>query len=810
MNKCLLKNMKLFKLVEYNHSYRKIIKLVKELGNREASEDLIYEILGDTSSVRSIIGDLNIVYNSNHYSLWCLSYYGVNSFTIERLKNEFDDLNILSTRINDLSSLGVHKTTLNKILRGINDLKLNRKSQLEQEIMKIIEANEPITNCDLKTIIFNKYFDVDSNMFDSLIDSMLSRRLITNNISGYKICHFDLDTYLMQSSNEIDNIIYDCCNGKTFETCGQDKGLTGKKVRQKVENRIQRLPIFDNEKEYLQLQKKYKFMKEDIIILKMDLILWKYVNLKYGTESPEKDVIDYLKENNLCDTEIGEKVFYNHELIIIDNEIVKNDFIDIFIRFIHKQKFSSFKIYDIIENFNMFLKNNNISNKNYYIEKDNLSVICRKLENSGKFLNVGSKKFIYFEEDALSSDFVELMKQYLLNFEGYGSVLLFLENNRKLCNSNRISNENELFVIMKRLFSKEFKDKIEFIRNPTLSKKGVNKEIFIENLLLDLDLPCEVEVYLNYIRQITGLKQTSVASNFCNIINKYKNVDGLLSLDSEYSHEEEKKFKELLGDRECIGMNMFDFQVRKVFGNEDTRFLNSNIIKKFGYCKTNTSIYKDCYQSRLDAVRTILKQQDIILDDVKINQFTNLEFLINRQYDALKECLVIKIEDNKYLNIVARNEQDCIKQLKFDLLNLLDDEQIYELNEFLDSDLFKKLIHDGNEYKNILYSFDTKEILKFIFSTTDGFSYLSQGDTFLVSKGIITYDLLVNRIMQEYEILSIGEFKEIFYEKYGITKSFSNTDLSNMGYYCPYTSEKVYLSKEYYEYEMEEYLNGNS
>ena len=63
---------------------------------------------------------------------------------------------------------------------------------------------------------------------------------------------------------------------------------------------------------------------------------------------------------------------------------------------------------------------------------------------------------------------------------------------------------------MKRLFAIEFKNSIEFIRNPTLAKKGINREIYIENLLLDLDLPCTVDEYLNYIYSVTGLKQASV------------------------------------------------------------------------------------------------------------------------------------------------------------------------------------------------------------------------------------------------------------------------------------------------------------
>lgn len=453
---------------------------------------------------------------------------------------------------------------------------------------------------------------------------------------------------------------------------------------------------------------------------------------------------------------------------------------------------------------------NSIGNEDYYISNTNLAIICRKLENSGKFLNVGAKRFIFFEEDALSSDLIELMREYLSEFDGYGSVLLFYNQNQKICSYNNIHDENELFIVMKRLFAKEFKKSIEFIRNPTLAKKGIDKETYIENLLLDLNLPCTVEEYLDYIYNTTGLKQVSVQSNFANIITKYKNANGMISLDDEYTDEEAQTFKELLADRECIGAKLFDFQVKSVFKNKSNTFLNANTIRKFGYYKTNTSIYKDKYQSRLEAVQTILKDQDMLLTEGEISKFCDIEFLTYRQYDALKDCLALRIGDNRYLNIVARGEQERVKQLKKDLLNILDEEEIYVLNDFINEPLFNRLLNQGNDYNNILYAFDMREILKFIFTTTDGFSYLSQGDTFLFSKALISYESIISHIMNEYESISICEFKEVLYERYRITKSFSNSELSNMGYYCPYTSEKVYLNEDYYEYEMEEYLNGNS
>ena len=81
-----------------------------------------------------------------------------------------------------------------------------------------------------------------------------------------------------------------------------------------------------------------------------------------------------------------------------------------------------------------------------------------------------------------------------------------------------------------------------------------------------------MEEYLDYIYNTTGLKQVSVQSNFANIITKYKNANGMISLDDEYTDEEAQTFKELLADRECIGAKLFDFQVKSVFKNKSNTF----------------------------------------------------------------------------------------------------------------------------------------------------------------------------------------------------------------------------------------------
>ena len=77
-------------------------------------------------------------------------------------------------------------------------------------------------------------------------------------------------------------------------------------------------------------------------ILGFDILIWNYINLKYGGVVPEKNAIDYLKEHNLCDSDVGRKVFKEYNLLVIDNEIVEDDFIELFIRFVNKQRHNSF------------------------------------------------------------------------------------------------------------------------------------------------------------------------------------------------------------------------------------------------------------------------------------------------------------------------------------------------------------------------------------------------------------------------------------------------------------------------------------
>ena len=148
--------------------------------------------------------------------------------------------------------------------------------------------------------------------------------------------------------------------------------------------------------------------------------------------------------------------------------------------------------------------------------------------------------------------------------------------------------------------------------------------------------------------------------------------------------------------------------------------------------------------------------------------------------------------------------------MKIDLISCVVEDEIYVLNQFIDSTVYYKWINKNDEYKDLLNSFDTFEMIQHIVSTIREFNYITQGKSFIFSKGDLSIRVLIDKIMNENEVLALYELQEILYNEYEIEKTLTNSELADMGYYCPKSSDRVYLTKEYYEKELEDYLNGNS
>ena len=811
MNVIQKNNLRILNLAELGHSGRTLMRILSGSNGKKITSETVVEILGNTPTALSILNDLSSI-NSNVYSVYCLLYFGVNLFIVEKIRDHFSDLTDISKRFNDLKNLYLHDDTIDKIYNALNELSLIYCDDLKNEILQLISNEEICPVSTIKEVILNKYSNITSDKIDDELNTLVENKKIMLTWQGFKINNVKFEDFFVELDDK-DRIVLEKVKGKTLSQIADKKNLTRERIRQIIAKRIQTYPIFYDEERYLKVISNYSLNPKEMEIIGLrDKNLIGYIKTKYIIKTPNKTSLDYLHDNKLINTECGEKILELNNLIYFNGELVSRTFPDLFNCFLKSLNIHSFVLDDFVYDYNKFLIDHSVSDNKLMIGgKEDLKIKSRKLSNrSSLFLNVAGNKFIVNDLDSLSFDFIDETENYISNFEGYGSVGLFFNNHTNLCIKNNINDENELFALLKSMYSQKYEDKIEFIRNPTIIEKGIDKNKFLESLILDLNLPCTVDDYLNYIYKTTGLKQASIASNFTDLINRYKNTKGLISLEEDVTEYEYEYLIILIAGLNVIGTSYLYEKVRQKFGDRTQLILNENSLKKIGYSKTNTSIYSTSFTSRYDAVVDAIKNSDYILDDSDLIKISDLEYFYYRFYDFIDSGCLVKIGKNKYLNILKRNQVELYKNLKKEICNLCDNEKIYVLEDFLESEKFLNMLNKNVEYKNFLYTFDTNEIMKFIISTSRELYYFETSGNLIFSKADVSLKVIVMKIMEENAILTNLELQEILYNDYRIERQFTNGELQNMGLYCPCSSEKIYLNKDYFEQEMEVLLNGNS
>ena len=814
MNTLQLNNLKIFNLVEKGHSTRTLQRIFDFCNNSKIEDTTIINAIGNTPTSKSIIEDLPLM-KEYYYSVYCLTNYDVNIFIIEKLKEFYTSLNDLALDFENLNNnIKLQVTTIAKIKKALIELNLFLDFDLQQEILHIIMENEPVSDSILKEKMLNKYQNLSIFEYDKKIDLLISKNIIINTFDGLKIKKLTIEDFFNNISEKIDFMVKEKCQGDTYEKIASKYFITKQRVQQIIKKKINVYPIFENEIKYKNLLSIYELSQSELELIGInDKILIEYIYLKYNIK-PKKTALDYINDLNLFNTTLGNTLLKNKNLVIINNEIIDLDFVSLFKCYIKDKNINSFVLDEVIEDYNKFIGSFNIFETNLVLNKgdEELKAKARKLARNKSFIEIYNKYFLIYREDLLSFEFVDAMRKYLNEFNGYGAVTLFFKNNEELCVKNGISNDLELFALMKRLFSKEYKEKIIFVRNPVIVSRGVDKKRFIENLILDMDLPCTVNDYLSYVNAVTGLKEKTVLGNFSEIINQFKNSNGYITLDDELTNDDYNKLFECI-NHECIGFNhlkekleiKFDFNYEKV-----DLLLNSNNLKKIGFVKTNTSIYSDKFSNRLDAVRAELLSADFIIIDSDLAKISNKEYFYYKTFDSIDECYVVKISEHKYLNLLKRQQCDIAKKLKIDIEKSINFDGIYLLDDYVISAKFKNILNSNEEYRDLLYSFNPEVMLSFFLSTIRSISCLNTSGTLIFSKQDLSMKKIIDVIMNDYETLTILELREQLYDQFKIKSDISNGTLSEMGYYCPSSSEKVYLNKEYYEKEMEELLNGNS
>lgn len=73
-------------------------------------------------------------------------------------------------------------------------------------------------------------------------------------------------------------------------------------------------------------------------------------------------------------------------------------------------------------------------------------------------------------------------------------------------------------------------------------------------------------------------------------------------------------------------------------------------------------------------------------------------------------------------------------ELKKDILGLIKAEEVYVLNQFVESTRFKTLLEKNEDYKDLFLSFDAEEILKNLILSMREINYIEVSTSFIFSR----------------------------------------------------------------------------
>lgn len=808
----------LFNLCECTDiSARTILRLYRGLQGNHITEKAIKEVLGDTNTANIIIKALPLISN-DYLSLFALLIVDINISIIEILRSNYEsisDLHVINRT--ELKQLNIQIRTLDRIESFFNSKEIREQlkdvikvEETEVIIKELIKLEGSIKINDFYNLIGNKYGFKNIVAFTNVINTLAKQNKIKITGNGIVIKKENLSAYLEKHINEREiEILHYYLHGKTLEETAKKYGVTKQRIDQIINKNTNRLPEFENEKSIYNTLAVYKLSKETIEELYVsEPFIPYYVKAKYKL-NPPKDEIDYVIEHNLIDHPEGIKILKRNNRVFIKDQLYKIDFFSLFEKYLDDNKIISVNPKEHFNSFRDYLIQYNIK-----LEDELLKGISfeTKIKHASYLLNYGNNNYYWFVEERYNEIFLAKARDYLSNFYGFGSVDFFYNQNTKECNDNDIYNSAQLFVVLKKLFENDFKDDIEFVRNPSIATKNLDKEQFLMELI-DNWQPIKYDDFIDRIETNYGTKKSTFNVSYYALIQKYKIEDGTLSTNIEPIDENDSSIKLIrayLKDKQIVPMEQLREKLSEKIGNKEVeKYTTKYFLKRLGYKATNYVVFDSSFNSVYEVVNSLCDSFDYAINQSELQNYYPIKQLDNR-YDSIKQnCLLLRFSDTNFLNVKKIIDIKNVLSFRDELVNLLPENEIFTLTTLKTFIPYDHLLKKYSEIDKLIKALNEDLLISIIQSSSEITFY---GETLFVfgkGKKVSPKQIIKTIVFQEE---SIDRFKllEKLSSSYGIDLDITPgaSFFAELGLYFCSINNTIYKTKELYNKELKIYLDS--
>ena len=390
---------------------------------------------------------------------------------------------------------------------------------------------------------------------------------------------------------------------------------------------------------------------------------------------------------------------------------------------------------------------------------------------------------------------------------------LELQGNARTCSrlEDRLNNAAQLFIVLKTLFEKDYIEDIEFIRNPAISTKGLDKEQFLIELLENYQ-PIKYDIFITMLEKDYGIKKPTFIANYFHLIKKYKGENGILSTNVVPIDENDpsvKIIREYLNNKTIVPLKQFQDYISKEIGKQQAiTFTSKHYIKRLGYKVTNYAVFNSKYNSVFEAMNNLCDSFNYSIPQNELKKYYPIQQLDNR-YDSIKQnCLLLRFTDSSFLNIKKVIDREMLIRFRDELIDLLPDNEVFtlqELNTFLP---YKQLLNKYNKIDDLIKSLNTDILISLIQSSPDITFY--ENDMFVFGKGKkMSPKQIIKIIINREECMEQFELIDLLSSSYGIDIGSQGASFfAELGFFYSSINNTIYKSKQLFNKQLSIYLDS--
>lgn len=561
-----------------------------------------------------------------------------------------------------------------------------------------------------------------------------------------------IEKYIKQDAYK--TVIREVLAGKKQVEVANAMNLTRERVRQIFNKAMSQLPnILEEDVVYKDIFTKYDI--EENLFTELFMTESNVYNYLLNRYEKGKDSITELLDTEYFDKDEENIIKKHFKLITYNGITIKEDKMQLLIAILQTEGIQ-YTIFDLVDKYNKIIKENK-----YNLELiNNFHTIESVLARQKNVIASNKRRYRYYNYKLLSQEDIEEIKELLDVDDGAYYTDYFFDKNLELMNKINIVDKNELYNLMKNLFSDE--QNIKFSNMPIVLIGYDTKDEFLLEKMNNLS-PILCEEFVQKISEEYGHSVDSlrayITKEFYSYITK-----GMINLETKTFNEDEIALlrKELTKDIYSI-KELKDI-LHNIFKKDCTEYIKTVNFEKLGFRIREQYIHKADARTVDEIIENEILQDNIF--DYKNTRLKNIGSSFQWCfYDLIGKNKLIRYTDDLYYTEKGLEEKNIkiqrIIEFKEEVYENVNENQIFTLYNIKQTGICEK-------YEDLYVS---NIFVESLIKTISGIKNVSVENNIVFIKSDLEYFNkadFIEKIILDNELTKITEIKEFLKEEYDI------------------------------------------